>query len=391
MTVSNTNNKVIYAMDGSTLVYAVPFKFPANSDLVVKKVLFSSGAETVLALTTNYTLTGAGDSNGGELTLVASIDSTYKLVIERILPIKQEADYVENDPFPAETHEQVADRGIMIAQQQQSLIDRCIKIGSAYEDIDVELPMPVADAIIGWNSAGDALENKEEQGTLLAQCEAARDAAEAAQASVNLPTIVGQALKFLQVNASATGYQLVSSIADTYLAVISTAGKVLGSALASLGNVPSNAGQLPAVNGGVPTGASLPFCGTSAPSGYLLCDGSAVSRATYAALFAVIGETYGAGNGTTTFNVPDMRDRFPLGKGTTFSTLAATGGSATKNIQHTHTGTTGSASGSVVNVDGSSSPTSGTGHTHTFTTDQGGSATQDVMNPYLVINYIIKT
>lgn len=57
----------------------------------------------------------------------------------------------------------------------------------------------------------------------------------------------------------------------------------------------------------VPTGSTQMFAGTSAPRGWLIADGSAVSRTTYAALFAVIGTTYGAGNGSTTFNLPDMR------------------------------------------------------------------------------------
>lgn len=64
---------------------------------------------------------------------------------------------------------------------------------------------------------------------------------------------------------------------------------------------------------GVPTGTVHAFAGSSAPSGYLFCDGSAVSRTTYANLFAVIGTTYGAGNGTTTFNLPNLIDRFVQG------------------------------------------------------------------------------
>src|SRR5947209_3792877 len=64
----------------------------------------------------------------------------------------------------------------------------------------------------------------------------------------------------------------------------------------------------------VPTGSLLPFAGTAAPTGYLLCDGSAVSRTTEAALFAVIGTAYGKGDGSTTFNLPDMRGRAAFGK-----------------------------------------------------------------------------
>lgn len=65
----------------------------------------------------------------------------------------------------------------------------------------------------------------------------------------------------------------------------------------------------------VVTGAILAFGGTSAPSGYLLCDGSLVSRTTYAALFAAIGTNFGVGDGSTTFGLPDLRGRTPIGTG----------------------------------------------------------------------------
>lgn len=84
----------------------------------------------------------------------------------------------------------------------------------------------------------------------------------------------------------------------------------------------------------MPTGAITAWSTNTAPSGYLLCDGSAVSRTTYATLFGVIGTTYGVGDGSTTFNVPDLRQRFILGRAAsgTGSTLAGTGGA----IDHVH-------------------------------------------------------
>lgn len=77
-----------------------------------------------------------------------------------------------------------------------------------------------------------------------------------------------------------------------------------------------------------PTGAVTNFAGATAPSGWLMCDGSAVDRTTYDDLFAIIGTTYGAGNGTTTFNTPDMRGKVPVGKAAsgTFNNLNNTGG-----------------------------------------------------------------
>jgi len=83
-----------------------------------------------------------------------------------------------------------------------------------------------------------------------------------------------------------------------------------------------------------PPGLIKMYGGSSAPRGHLMCDGTAVSRTTYADLFAVIGTNYGVGDGSTTFNLPDYRQRFPLGKAVsgTGNTLGATGGA----IDHSH-------------------------------------------------------
>ena len=88
-----------------------------------------------------------------------------------------------------------------------------------------------------------------------------------------------------------------------------------------------------------PTGAVVMWSTVSAPSGYLMCAGAAVSRSTYAALFAAIGTTFGTGDGTTTFNLPNYNNRMPVGAGGTYA-LAATGGSADATlVSHTHTAT----------------------------------------------------
>lgn len=98
----------------------------------------------------------------------------------------------------------------------------------------------------------------------------------------------------------------------------------------------------------MPVAAVMPFAGSSAPTGWLLCYGQAISRITYADLFAVVGTTYGSGNGSTTFNVPDMRGYVVAGKdnmggtsanrltgqpgGVNGDNLAATGGSETHTL-----------------------------------------------------------
>ena len=80
-----------------------------------------------------------------------------------------------------------------------------------------------------------------------------------------------------------------------------------------------------------PAGIIMPFAGTVAPENYLFCDGSAVSRTTYATLFGVIGTTFGAGDGSSTFNVPDLSGRVPLGVSQSHA-LGTTGGSETVTL-----------------------------------------------------------
>lgn len=105
----------------------------------------------------------------------------------------------------------------------------------------------------------------------------------------------------------------------------------------------------------VPVGAIQAYGGPTAPSGWLLCNGAAVSRTTYGALFGVIGTFYGPGDGATTFNLPNLQQRFLLGKaasgtgaglGDTGGTIDHThsGGTTSSDGAHTHSGATGNAS-----------------------------------------------
>jgi microcystin-dependent protein len=129
----------------------------------------------------------------------------------------------------------------------------------------------------------------------------------------------------------------------------------------------------------IPAGVIWEYGGAAAPTGWLLCNGAAVSRATYAALFAIIGTTYGSGDGSTTFNVPDRRDRVSVGAGSSYS-RGQTGGAVTATTStdgsHNHTGNTGGTTLTVAQIPGhqhtGSTSTNGD-HNHTFQTGTGGS------------------
>lgn len=145
------------------------------------------------------------------------------------------------------------------------------------------------------------------------------------------------------------------------------------------------------------------FGGSTAPTGWLLCNGAAVNRIRYAALFAVIGTTYGAGDGSTTFNLPNLQGRFPLGSSSSYA-LAATGGSANAIVPyHNHSMTSALTSASVTiaeNKAGTASTgisdimrdTNGIGTvTATNYAGSSGNATGANMPPYVAVNYIICT
>lgn len=163
-----------------------------------------------------------------------------------------------------------------------------------------------------------------------------------------------------------------------------------------------------------PVGSISFYGGGSAPSGFLLCDGSAVSRATYASLFSIIGTTYGVGDGSTTFNLPDMRGRMPLGNGQgsglTDRNLDDDGGTETHQLttseipSHTHVITDpghshevgGTGSGAVGSLTGSD----GTLSTAAFSANDvstgvtfdsvGGDQAHENMHPWVAVNFIIK-
>jgi microcystin-dependent protein len=195
----------------------------------------------------------------------------------------------------------------------------------------------------------------------------------------------------------------------------------------------------------LPSGMITQFAGTTAPNGWLICDGSEISQTNYANLFAVLGDKYGAPSDVSKFKLPDLRERVPIGRTDSNQQLGSVGGSNSVTLteshipSHTHTGTTetsglhnhtASDSGHSHTYDdayfaenrGISSNKFGTGsntdydndyhyrpgtvtntgyanitvnndgtHTHTFTTAATGSgASIDIRNKYIVLNYIIR-
>lgn len=172
---------------------------------------------------------------------------------------------------------------------------------------------------------------------------------------------------------------------------------------------------------GVPTGTVVAWPTATAPAGWKLCDGQQLSRDAYNELFAVVGTSFGTGDGSTTFNVPNLKGKVPTGRDasqTEFAAIGQSGGYKTHTLTvaqmpaHNHTGTTSTNGNHSHTVEaeigaqiggsgathfgkdlpsGSTIPAAGN-HNHTFTTSTVGSTqSHPILQPYLTLNYIIKT
>ena len=157
MTVSSTTTKNSYSGDGSTTTFAYAFKIFADADLTV--ILRSAaGTETVQTLTTDYSVTNAGNANGGNVVFVTAPASGVTVVIRRNVAQTQSTDYTANDPFPAESHEDALDRLTFIAQQQQEELDRSIKLSRTNTMTSTEFTVGAAERgnkILAFDSSGE--------------------------------------------------------------------------------------------------------------------------------------------------------------------------------------------------------------------------------------------
>ena len=160
MTVSSTTVKNSYSGNGSTTQFAYGYKIFADSDLQVIIRTDSTGAETVKSLTTHYTVSGAGDASGGNVTFTSGNTpaSGETVVIIREVPQTQAIDYIANDPFPAESHEEGLDRATMTTQQVQEELDRSIKLSRTNTMTSTEFTVGATDRankVLAFDSSGE--------------------------------------------------------------------------------------------------------------------------------------------------------------------------------------------------------------------------------------------
>jgi hypothetical protein len=183
MTVSTASPRVTYTGAGTTGPFAIPYYFLENDDLKVVRTTIATGAESTLALTTDYTITGAGDPAGGALTLITSLSSAYKLTIIRDPDLLQSISYPRNDKFPSATHEKALDKLTMLAQRVYDIATRAFRLSDGDTTTSVVLPQAVANRALKWNGTATGLANSAYDPDTLQSAAAASAAAAAVSES----------------------------------------------------------------------------------------------------------------------------------------------------------------------------------------------------------------
>jgi hypothetical protein len=170
MTISSTTTKNSYSGNASTTAFAYGFYIPASTDIQVI-VRSSTGTETVKSEgtgSTNYSISGVGNASGGTVTFVTAPASGETVVLRRNTAKTQATDYVANDPFPAETHEDALDKLTIIGQDLQEQVDRSLKLSRTNTMTSTEFTVGSSDRaskILAFDSSGE-LSVTQELGTV---------------------------------------------------------------------------------------------------------------------------------------------------------------------------------------------------------------------------------
>lgn len=199
MTISTEYTPPQYIGNNTATVFAFPYVFYANSDLIVTRTQISTGVDTALTITTDYTISG-GAGSSGFVTCVVAPTSDQRITIERSIPYKQDANFPENTAFPANTLETVLDKAVIMAQQTKAVAARALVIPASDSGVTTTLPTatvragkalffdgsgnPSVTSTVDTVSAAAAAASASAAQTAQTAAEAAQAAAESASAGI---------------------------------------------------------------------------------------------------------------------------------------------------------------------------------------------------------------
>jgi len=275
MTISSTTVKNSYSGDSTTTTFTYTFKIFQDSDIQVI-IRSSTGTETTKTITTHYTVTGAGTSGGGSVIFTGgNIPVTGETVLlRRNIPQTQAIDYIANDPFPAESHEEGLDRSTMAIQQLQEEVTRAIKLSKTNTMTSTEFTVgdtARANKILAFDSTGE-ISVTQELGTFrgnwaTATSYAGRDLVK--DTSTNNIFIVDTAhtssgSQPLTTNANSAFYELIVDAATaTTSATAAAASAAAAAASASAASSSASGASTSATNAGISAAASAASASTS--------------------------------------------------------------------------------------------------------------------------------
>ncbi len=417
--------RVVLSGSAGTGPYAFTFEIIATTDV---NVLLDT---TLLTLSTDYTVTinangtGSVSLNTGTTNVPNTPSASNTVTIIGSRNIERTTDFVTAGDLTASSLNEQLDSGVIFDQQISERVDRAI-LGNVTDPTNISMQLPTvtdrANKYLAFGSSGEPIATAGTTSTVVVSSygQTLIDDSDAATARTTLG--LGSLSTLSTVGSSQIDANAVTA-SELNISGNGSSGQVVQSdgdgsfSYASLGT-------------SFLSGMVMPYAGSSAPTGFLLCGGQAVSRTTYSDLFAVVGTTYGVGDGSSTFNLPDLQGRVVAGKddmsgssanrltdavtgGLNGDTLGDTGGTESHTLTsaqsglvgHTHgvsasleavtgggTSTTGVDTGeSAFQGNNASNNTSMINVSISAVASADASEAHNIVQPTIILNYIIKT